>query len=221
MLKTLATPAHAIICRVWNNELSYMTSDEISERLMQLWGVMDACIRDGVSSSALRLPFTRCVAALAETRTPTARSRGDPTRTSEGPAASARTVSASVQRCATSLRVEHCPQCRLLMSARLSGFYPSVTSPKPSPTPIAPPTVSLAGASSSKSTLSLASGIGTRSPASTSPNSASLAAINVSRSPRALTTGSFDHPLPVTPWKQATFPGIDFLSCYVRAHCLQ
>lgn len=41
---------------VWENELSFMTSDEISEGLLRIWGVMDASIRDGVSSLDERLP---------------------------------------------------------------------------------------------------------------------------------------------------------------------
>jgi hypothetical protein len=192
-----------------------MTSDEISERLMQLWGVMDACIRDGVSSSALPSPSSflkfRLLTRLVTTVTAEETLPGRLKVRRRAPALYRRLFKGGLL----------CQGARTSSAALIvriyAGFYPSVTSPKPSPTPIAPPSASSAQASSSKSTLSLASGIGGRSPASTSPSSASLAAANVSRSPRALTTGSFDHPLPVTPWKQATFPGIDFLSCYVRA----
>lgn len=57
----MRSPSFWTAVSVWNNELSYMTSDEISERLMKLWGVMDACIRDGVSSSTSLTSLLRLV----------------------------------------------------------------------------------------------------------------------------------------------------------------
>ena len=41
---------------VWENELSYMSAQEVSDGLLRIWHVMDGCIRDGVSSSEERLP---------------------------------------------------------------------------------------------------------------------------------------------------------------------
>lgn len=41
---------------VWQNERSYMSSEQISEGLLRLWSVMDGSIRDGVSSTEELLP---------------------------------------------------------------------------------------------------------------------------------------------------------------------
>lgn len=41
---------------VWQNEKSYMSSEQISEGLLRLWSVMDGSIRDGVSSTEELLP---------------------------------------------------------------------------------------------------------------------------------------------------------------------
>ncbi|KAF8325870.1 serine dehydratase alpha chain-domain-containing protein [Cantharellus anzutake] len=41
---------------VYENELAYYTHDEIHGKLMKIWGVMDNCIRSGVSSPELELP---------------------------------------------------------------------------------------------------------------------------------------------------------------------
>ncbi|KAK4048039.1 hypothetical protein OIV83_005073 [Microbotryomycetes sp. JL201] len=41
---------------VWENELSFKTSEQVSEGLLRIWSVMDSSIRDGVSSTDERLP---------------------------------------------------------------------------------------------------------------------------------------------------------------------
>ncbi|RSH92037.1 hypothetical protein EHS25_009408 [Saitozyma podzolica] len=41
---------------VWENELAFRSADEIREGLMNLWGVMDGCIRVGVTSTEEVLP---------------------------------------------------------------------------------------------------------------------------------------------------------------------
>lgn len=41
---------------VWQNERSYMTSEEVSEGLLKIWSVMDGSIRAGVSSTEELLP---------------------------------------------------------------------------------------------------------------------------------------------------------------------
>ncbi|KAM0787832.1 hypothetical protein ACM66B_003886 [Microbotryomycetes sp. NB124-2] len=41
---------------VWENELSFKTSEQVSEGLLRIWSVMDSSIRDGVGSLDERLP---------------------------------------------------------------------------------------------------------------------------------------------------------------------
>lgn len=41
---------------VWENERHYMMDDEIRDKLLNIWKVMDSCIREGVTSQETHLP---------------------------------------------------------------------------------------------------------------------------------------------------------------------
>ena len=96
------------------------------------------------------------------------------------------------------------------------GFYPSMPSPSRPPSISPPPSGSV-----SPSALSIQSGFNAPPPpnAFLSPSSkpTALVAGLGAGGPRALVVGSFEHALPLTPWRSSVFPGIDWLSCYAIA----
>ncbi|KAL8276426.1 hypothetical protein RQP46_011178 [Phenoliferia psychrophenolica] len=115
---------------VWNNERSYMSSQEISDSLLKIWGVMDQCIHDGVTSTEERLPG------------------------------------------------------RLGVRRRAAGLYRRLFKVQDGFSSEAPPEAFVRGK------------VASRAP---------------------LVVGDFEHDLPVVPWKNTVFPGIDFLSAYAIA----
>ncbi|CDZ98003.1 Serine dehydratase-like, alpha subunit [Phaffia rhodozyma] len=145
---------------VWNNELSYMTSQQITDNLLKIWGVMDSCIRDGVSSREDILPGGLNV----KRRSP------------------------------------------LLYRRLFKGFYPSINTASTLPKISAP-----AGSSTSSTATSLTMASGFNSPPPLPLKS------GLGPSGTGLVHGDFTHDLPVTPWKNTVFPGVDFLSCYAIA----
>lgn len=104
------------------------------------------------------------------------------------------------------------------------GFYSSLP-PPPSinsslPAPSSNSTSQTLLESSTSKSLSISSGFNSSPPSSAYVNNGSNGnGKNVNNSGRQgppLVIGSFNHDLPVVPWKSHAFPGIDFLSCYVR-----
>lgn len=89
------------------------------------------------------------------------------------------------------------------------GFYPSqLATPRPSPSLHSP----------NQAQLSLSDGFNAPPPT----EAYSLTGSKRGREPRApLVVGDFEHDLQPVPWKQATFPGLDFLSCYAIAGTLR
>lgn len=89
------------------------------------------------------------------------------------------------------------------------------------PAPRPPPSQSIPAPSASTSTPKLSIEAGFNSPppptvyTAKSSSGKALVAGQGAGGPRALVVGSFDHALPLTPWKQSVFPGVDWLSCYV------
>lgn len=89
------------------------------------------------------------------------------------------------------------------------------------PAPRPPPVQSIPAPSTPETTTKLSIEAGVNSPPPPSVyttktgSGGGLVAGQGPGGPRALVVGSFDHALPLTPWKQSVFPGVDWLSCYV------
>ncbi|KAM0749299.1 L-serine ammonia-lyase [Meredithblackwellia eburnea MCA 4105] len=148
---------------VWNNELAFMTPQQISDNLLKIWAVMDGCIHDGVTSTEERLPGRLGVRRRAAG----------------------------------------------LYRRLFKGFYPSIPS-RSSPSLPSPAPKAISSSSSESSSLSMQDGFN-----SPPPSDAYTPSHKRSRAP--LVIGDFEHDLPVVPWKNTVFPGIDFLSAYAIA----
>ncbi|KAI5475499.1 L-serine dehydratase [Pseudohyphozyma bogoriensis] len=97
----------------------------------------------------------------------------------------------------------------MLYRRLFKGFYPSLGSaPPPRPSVPPPPNMGL----NSPGTLSIKDGFSAPAPPE------AYVQRSGAKSRRApLVVGDFEHDLPVVPWKNTVFPGLDFLSCYAIA----
>ncbi|KAF9517753.1 hypothetical protein BS47DRAFT_439273 [Hydnum rufescens UP504] len=178
---------------VYENELHYLSPDEIHDKLFKIWGVMDECIRTGVSTTEETLPGR----LQLKRRAP------------------------ALYRCRPAAILIAIVLFLTISNRRLmKGFYPAIYAPSSNPAIAAPtpdisdshldvinPTAAL-NPMSARAAPQVTNG-SDRPPASVTPTIPSMR--------RKLVRGKLDHPIPPMPTRKASFPGIDFLSCYAIA----